>query len=96
MLDMVLALEWVQNNIAAFGGDPANVTIFGESAGGVATCALLASPLSAGLFQRAVTESGNCAQAIPLRAGANSGLPADEHRDRPRRDAVREPAARLR
>jgi para-nitrobenzyl esterase len=76
MLDMVLALEWVQDNVAAFGGDPANVTIFGESAGGVATCALLASPLTEGLFQRAIAQSGNCAQAVPLRAGANSGLPA--------------------
>jgi para-nitrobenzyl esterase len=76
MLDMVLALHWVQDNILAFGGDPNDVTIFGESAGGVAACALLASPLTSGLFARAISESGNCAQAIPLRAGANSGLPA--------------------
>ena len=72
MLDMVLALEWVQDNIAAFGGDPANVTIFGESAGGLATCALLASPLTENLFERAISESGNCGQAIPLQAGAGA------------------------
>lgn len=76
MLDMVLALEWVRDNIAAFGGDPDNVTIFGESAGGVATCALLASPLAQGLFDRAITESGNCAQAIPLVAGPGAVFPA--------------------
>jgi para-nitrobenzyl esterase len=76
MLDMVLALQWVQDNIEAFGGDPNNVTIFGESAGGVATCALLASPLASSLFERAITESGNCAQAIPLAAGPGATFPA--------------------
>ncbi len=76
MLDMVLALQWVQANAAAFGGDPGNVTIFGESAGGVAVCALLASPLAAGLFQRAIVESGNCTQAIPRAAGPGATLPA--------------------
>jgi para-nitrobenzyl esterase len=76
LLDMILALQWVQANAAAFGGDPNNVTIFGESAGGVAACALLASPLTLGLFQRAIVESGNCAQAIPREPGPGASFPA--------------------
>jgi para-nitrobenzyl esterase len=58
--DQQAALRWVQRNIAGFGGDPRNLTIFGESAGGVSVCAQLASPKSSGLFQRAITESGPC------------------------------------
>ncbi|XP_053551004.1 fatty acyl-CoA hydrolase precursor, medium chain [Bombina bombina] len=57
-LDQVAALQWIQENIEAFGGDPQTVTIFGESAGGVSVAAHVLSPLSKGLFHRAISESG--------------------------------------
>jgi len=57
-LDLIAALKWVQKNIAAFGGDPDNVTIFGESGGGTKVISLMASPLAKGLFHRAICQSG--------------------------------------
>jgi para-nitrobenzyl esterase len=60
LLDQIAALQWIKRNIASFGGDPENVTIFGESAGGVMVCYLMASPLSRGLFHRAIMQSCTC------------------------------------
>jgi len=63
-LDIVLALQWVRDTIAAFGGDPGNVTVFGHSGGGAKVSALMAMPASQGLFQRAIIQSGPCARLV--------------------------------
>ena len=65
LLDQIKALEWVRDNIAAFGGDPDNVTIVGESAGAVCVDALCVSPLAKGLFRRAILESSTLASVDP-------------------------------
>lgn len=65
LMDQQMALEWTRDNIAAFGGDPNNVTIVGESAGGISVCAHMVSPRSRGLFARAISESGLCGSPLP-------------------------------
>ena len=65
LLDNVSALQWVREHIAAFGGDPDNVTIFGQSAGSGTVCALTASPLARDLFHKAIGQSGGCFRVDP-------------------------------
>jgi para-nitrobenzyl esterase len=65
-MDQQFAMLWVRNNIAAFGGDPGNVTIFGESAGGMSVGTLLAMPAARGLFHKAIPQSGACHTGAPV------------------------------
>ena len=68
VLDLIAGLQWVKDNISAFGGNPDNVTVFGESAGGRDVYALLGSPLASGLFHRAIVQSGSATTAPLARA----------------------------
>jgi para-nitrobenzyl esterase len=76
LLDQIRALQWVHDNIANFGGDPDRVMVFGESAGGVSTCTLLATPQTRGLMHRALIESGNCRKTVAFLDRANGNKPA--------------------
>jgi len=80
LMDQNAAIQWVKKNIGAFGGDPANITIFGESAGSMSVSAQMASPLSRGLFQKAIGESGG--------ALGSSDSPAASHEEREKTDAA--------
>ncbi|MDX1561612.1 MAG: carboxylesterase family protein, partial [Gammaproteobacteria bacterium] len=76
IMDMVASLEWVNRNIEAFGGDPGNVTIFGQSAGAMAITSLMTSPVAEGLFHRAIAQSIMGGAALPN--GQNATLAAQE------------------
>jgi para-nitrobenzyl esterase len=85
-LDLVAALKWVRDNIASFGGDPGNVTIFGESGGGAKICTLMAMPAAKGLFHKAIVESGSLlhtgerAAATALARAVLAGVGLDDSR----------------
>ncbi len=71
-LDIIAALEWVRDNAAAFGGDPGNVTLFGQSGGGGKVSSLMAMPAAKGLFHRAIVESGASVRGVPVETAERS------------------------
>lgn len=77
-MDQVAALEWVKRNIAAFGGDPGNVTIFGESAGGGSVNQLMLAQPARGLFHKAIAQSGGGRDVLPLLSAERAGKPSAE------------------
>jgi para-nitrobenzyl esterase len=78
LMDVLAALRWVRDNIASFGGDPGNVTIFGESAGGIAVADLMVSPMAQGLFQKAIIESGAFPRPMRDIATDRPGAPSEQ------------------
>ncbi len=98
ILDIVAALEWVRDNIAAFGGDPRNVTIFGESGGGAKVSVLMSLPGAKGLFHRAIIQSGPAVQMANREDGSKTARQFLEHLGVPPSKAAdlrRLPASRL-
>ncbi len=91
-LDLVLALQWVRAHIAAFGGDPANVTVFGQSGGGAKIATLMGMPAAKGLFHRAITMSG---QQVTASGPLNATARARAFLDRLKRDQLTAPAEAL-
>ncbi len=96
LLDQIAALEWVKRNIEAFGGDPDNVTVFGQSSGAISISALIASPLARGLFGRAIGQSGGLFEPVEaspefrLVGAEQVGLAFGEKLGAPSADALRE------
>ncbi|MBY0303133.1 carboxylesterase/lipase family protein [Sphingomonas ginsenosidimutans] len=95
-MDQIAALRWVRRNAAAFGGDPGNVTIVGESAGGMSVHTLVTAPLARGLFRKAVVMSGGDAQAMPVRLSDVEAMGADFARGKGIDPAAPDALARLR
>jgi para-nitrobenzyl esterase len=95
LMDMLASARWVKNNIAAFGGDPNNVTVFGQSAGAMAIASLVASPESKGLFKRAISESGAW-MGLGMAPGMTTRAQAEERGVKTATDAGVSTAAELR